>query len=163
SGGQHCASVFVDRSGRVLASSPVTGALPAMPVGSRLAIPADMLQLPVGKSLSRAMLHDGHYCIVGCSVTQGYREFRAGSNAPEAVLALSFASFGARLEHAEAAVQCRSTHLLSDNSGAPGAGREMATFFVDARPFALDAACVLEALPASAISKVSAGRLPYCM
>lgn len=95
--------------------------------------------------------------------TQGYREFRAGSNAPEAVLALSFASFGARLEHAEAAVPCRSTHLLSDHSGALDAGREMATFFVDARPFALDAACVLEALPASAITKVSAGRLPYCL
>lgn len=44
-----------------------------------------------------------------------------------------------------------------------GAGREMATFFIDARPFAVHAACVLEALPASAITAVSAGRLPYCL
>ncbi|MCT9811952.1 chemotaxis protein CheW [Acidovorax sp. Be4] len=168
SGGQHCASVFVDRSGRVLASSPAPGAagagLPAMPVGARLALPADMLQLPVGKSLSRAMVHDGHYCIVGCSVTQGYREFRADDDAPQAVLALSFASFGAQLDHADAAVQRRDTSVLGDSSATPqGTGREMATFFVDTRPFALDAACVLEALPASAITPVSAGRMPYCL
>ena len=39
----------------------------------------------------------------------------------------------------------------------------MATFFVDATLFALDAEVVLEALPASEIAPVSAARLPYCV
>jgi chemotaxis signal transduction protein len=39
----------------------------------------------------------------------------------------------------------------------------MATFFVGATPYALDAGCVLEALPAHAIAPVSAERQPYCL
>ena len=166
-GGQRNCTVFVDRTGLVLASSntQAAGDSLAIAVGSRLALPARMLQLAPGQSESRAMVHAGHYCIVGCSVTQGYREFRANSDAPHAVLALSFTSFGAVLADAEAAVMRRTTHITGDSAGnakeagAP-AGREMATFFIDARPFAVHAACVLEALPASAITAVSAGRLP---
>jgi chemotaxis signal transduction protein len=162
--------VFVDRTGLVLASSTAqsTHASLCIAQGSRLALPASMLQLAPGHSESRAMVHAGHYCIVGCSVTQGYREFRATGDAPDAVLALSFTSFGAVLADAEAAVQRRSTQVLGDSAAsghgqASHAGREMATFFIDARPFAIDAGCVLEALPASAITPVSAGRLPYCL
>lgn len=39
----------------------------------------------------------------------------------------------------------------------------MATFYVGKQLFALQAASVLEALAASAINAVSAGRLPYCL
>ncbi len=39
----------------------------------------------------------------------------------------------------------------------------MATFFVGSSLMALDAACVLEALPAAAIAPVSAGRIPHCV
>ncbi|RIX72516.1 chemotaxis protein CheW [Acidovorax cavernicola] len=171
--GERNCTVFVDRTGLVLASSSAPAAPDArtglhIAVGSRLALPARMLQLAPGQSESRAMVHAGHYCIVGCAVTQGYREFRASSDAPQAVLALSFTSFGAVLADAEAAVLRRTTHVLGDGAdnargSDTGAGREMATFFIDARPFAVDAACVLEALPASAITAVSAGRLPYCL
>ena len=169
-GGERNCTVFVDRTGLVLASSTAqsTHASLCIAQGSRLALPASMLQLAPGHSESRAMVHAGHYCIVGCSVTQGYREFRATGDAPDAVLALSFTSFGAVLADAEAAVQRRSTQVLGDSAAsghgqASHAGREMATFFIDARPFAIDAGCVLEALPASAITPVSAGRLPYCL
>lgn len=172
--GQRNCTVFVDRTGLVLASSSVQaeGDSLHIAVGSRLALPARMLQLAPGQSESRAMVHAGHYCIVGCSVTHGYREFRANSDAPHAVLALSFTSFGPVLADAEAAVQRRTTHVIGDSAGSikdqaqelvTGAGREMATFFIDARPFAVHASCVLEALPASAITAVSAGRLPYCL
>ncbi|WP_377008548.1 chemotaxis protein CheW [Comamonas endophytica] len=173
-GASHC-TVFVDRSGLVLASSPAQCAASGLHIaqGSRLALPGGMLQLAPGESASRAMVHDGHYCIVGCSATQGYREFRAhadaqgasaqGASAPDTVLALSFTSFGAVLADAEAAVMRRGTHVPGDSGAADDAGREMATFFIDARPFAVDAGCVLEALPASAITPVSAGRMPYCM
>ncbi|MET1113632.1 MAG: chemotaxis protein CheW [Comamonas sp.] len=169
-GGERRCTVFVDRSGLVLASSTAQDASSDLHIaqGSRLALPASMLQLAPGQSTSRAMVHAGHYCIVGCSATQGYREFRANADAPDTVLALSLTSFGAVLADAEAAVLRRTTHVPGDSVAtgsalAPGAGREMATFFIDARPFAVDAACVLEALPASAITAVSAGRLPYCL
>jgi chemotaxis signal transduction protein len=167
-GGARSCTAFVDRTGRVLASSTAQDAASDLHLaqGSRLALPASMLQLACGESASRAMVHAGHYCIVGCAATQGYREFRANADAPDTVLALSFTSFGPVLADAEAAVLRRSTHVPGDGTGSEpgaGAGREMATFFIDARPFALDAGCVLEALPASAITAVSAGRLPYCL
>jgi len=167
-GGARSCTAFVDRTGRVLASSTAQDAASDLHLapGSRLALPASLLQLAPGESASRAMVHAGHYCIVGCAATQGYREFRANADAPDTVLALSFTSFGAVLADAESAVLRRSTHVPGDGTGSEpgaGAGREMATFFIDARPFALDAGCVLEALPASAITAVSAGRLPYCL
>ena len=163
-GARNC-TVFTDRSGRVLAASTAQAGL-HIPAGSRLALPASMLQLAPGQSEARAMEYAGHYCIVGCAVTQGYREFRADGHGPDALLALSFTSFGAVHADAADAVLRRATQVPGD-SGASASGqepgREMATFFIDARPFALDAGCVLEALPASAITPVSAGRLPYCL
>lgn len=169
-GGERNGTVFVDRSGLVLASSTAQRAAGGLDIaqGSRLELPASLLQLAPGESAARALVHAGHYCIVGCAATQGYREFRASGDAPDTVLALSFTSFGAVLPDAEAAMLRRSTHVTGDSAAhgseaALDAGREMATFFIDARPFAVDAGCVLEALPASAITAVSAGRLPYCL
>ena len=149
-------TVFVDRAGRVLAST-VAGVAP----GGHMDLPTDMLALPGGESLSRAMVHDGHYCIVGCSASSGYREFKISDGYRDDVLALSFESFGVVQNGALDAVNRRRTTLLAD--AAPADGREMATFFVDSALFALDAAPVLEALPASAIAPVSAGRMPYCL
>lgn len=149
-------TVFVDRHGEVLASTD-----PARPVGQFLALPADMQALPRGASLSRAMVHDGHYCIVGCSASNGYREFKVSDGYRHDVLALSFESFGAVQSGAIDAAQRPRTTLVSD---APAQGsQEMATFFVDAGLFALDTQGILEALPASAIATVSVGRLPYCV
>lgn len=149
-------TVFVDRHGEVLASTD-----PARPVGQFLALPADMQALPRGASLARAMVHDGHYCIVGCSASNGYREFKVSDGYRHDVLALSFESFGAMQSGAIDAAQRPRTTLVSDT---PAQGsQEMATFFVDAGLFALDTQGILEALPASAIAPVSVGRLPYCV
>ncbi|WP_084153782.1 chemotaxis protein CheW [Simplicispira psychrophila] len=149
-------TVFVDRRGEVLASTD-----PTRPVGQFLALPSDMQALPNGASLARAMVHDGHYCIVGCSASNGYREFKVSDGYRHDVLALSFESFGAVQSGATDAAQRRRTTLVSDVT-APG-NQEMATFFVDAGLFALDTQGILEALPASAIATVSVGRLPYCV
>ena len=149
-------SVFVDRTGRVLA-----GTLQGTAPGSLLELPADLLALPAGESLARTMVHDGHYCIVACSASHGYREFKVSDGYRDDVLALSFESLGDVQSGALDAVNRRGTTLLAD--AAPSDGREMATFFIDAALYALDAEAVLEALPASAIAPVSAGRLPYCL
>ena len=149
-------AVFVDRHGEILASTD-----PARPVGQHLELPPDMQALPAGASLARAMVHDAHYCIVGCSASNGYREFKVSDGYRHDVLALSFESFGAVQSSAMDAAHRQRTVLVSDPPATDS--QEMATFFVDTGLFALDTQGVLEALPASAIATVSAGRLPYCV
>ena len=149
-------TVFVHRTGQVIASTD-----PARPPGHTMALPADLLALPNGHSTSRAMVHDGHYCIVGCSASHGYREFKRSDGYRDDVLALSFESLGAVQAGALDAVQRRRTVLTADVGQAEA--QEMATFFIDAGLFAFKAEEVLEALPASAIAAVSAGRMPYCV
>ena len=149
-------TVFVDRQGSVIASTD-----PGRPVGQRLELTPEMQALARGESLSHAAVHDGDYCIVGCAASNGYREFKVSDGYRDDVLALSFESFGAVQSGALDAVQRRRTTLLAD--AAVAGGREVATFFVDATLFALDAEAVLEALPASEIAPVSAARLPYCV
>lgn len=82
-------------------------------------------------------------------------------NTAAELLALSFRLLGEVQADAQVAVQRRGMVVQSAAHG--GSGREMATFFVGAALFAVDAEHVLEALPASAVAPVSAGRLPYCM
>ena len=149
-------TLFVDRQGKVIASTD-----PARPVGHTMVLEPDMAALPCGQSLSRTMVHDGHYCIIGCSASNGYREFKISDGYRSDVLALSFKSFGAVQSGALDAVNRRRTVLVADAVATDS--YEMATFFVDAGIFALNAEGVLEALPASAIAPVSAGRLPYCI
>jgi len=149
-------TVFVDRQGSVIASTD-----PGRPVGHRLELTPAMQALARGDSLSHAAVHDGHYCIVGCAASNGYREFKVSDGYRDDLLALSFESFGAVQSDALDAVHRRRTTLLADTASA--GGREVATFFVDATLFALDSESVLEALPASEIASVSAAQLPYCV
>lgn len=148
-------ALFANRQGLVLASTD-----PARPPGHRLDVPADVLALPCGQSLSRVLVQDGCYCVLGASASSGYREFKVSEGYRDDVLALSFESFGRVKPDALHAVQRRSVGRLSD--AAAGPSREMATFFVGASLYALEAACVLEALPAHAIAPVSADRRPCC-
>lgn len=149
-------ALFVNRQGRVLASTD-----PSRPVGHAMEVPADVLALPCGQSLSRVLVQDGCYCVLGACASSGYREFKVSDGYSDDVLALSYESFGAVQGDALHAVQRRSIGRLSDAAASPS--REMATFFVDAALYAIDATCVLEALPAHAIAPVSAERQPYCL
>lgn len=150
-------AVYARRDGTVLASShPEHHA-----VGSHLELPQALLALEPGQKQSRVVIYRGHYCLVGCAALSGYREFRAGADGGDELLALSFRLLGEVQADAQVAVQRRGMVVQSAAHG--GSGREMATFFVGAALFAVDAEHVLEALPASAVAPVSAGRLPYCM
>lgn len=152
--------LYLDRQGQVLASTDA-----AQPVGSRMPLPADLLQLPSGHSAARAMVHAGQYCIVAATAGSGYREFKRSDGYREDMLAVAVQAFGAEQEDAIAAVRRRSTRIdsLAPAQNGQQSVREMATFFVGSSLMALDAACVLEALPASAIAPVSAGRIPHCV
>jgi chemotaxis signal transduction protein len=142
-------ALFIDRSGRIVSSTD-----PTRPVGDILDIDPDILKLPNGGSASRIVIHDGHYTVLGCTVSHGYREFKISDGYREDVIAVVYNAFGEerkQINHGNNA----STALEHDPI-AP-AGREFATFFVDGSLFALAAEYVQEALPASEISPMSMG------
>lgn len=142
-------ALFVDRGGKVIASTD-----PSRPVGALLDIDSALLRLANGASASRIVLHDGHYAIMGCSASSGYREFKVSDGYREDVLAVVYDLFGEVRDHG-AAIN-RADAVLDAESGAAG-GHEFASFFIDGMLFALPAGAVLEALPATEIAPVSIG------
>jgi len=140
---------FIDRQGRIISSTD-----PTRQVGDVLDIDADLLELPNGKSASRIVIHDGHYSILGCSVSHGYREFKVSDGYKEDVIAVVFDSFGevrARSASGNTSASIVETSLIKSG------GQEFATFFINGGLFAIEAEYVLEALAASEISPVSMG------
>jgi len=75
------------------------------------------------------------------------------------VLAISIESFGQVASDSNAPDP---SHHAIEATGNNMHGVEMATFYIGQQLFALRAQSVLEALPASAVNPVSAGRLRYC-
>lgn len=147
SGKEDSTAFFVDRQGIVLSSTD-----PSRPVGARLEIDTALLALPNGCSASRIVIHDGHYAILGCTASCGYREFKVSDGYREDVLAVVFDSFGAVRERkgmSASADTALMTDLMATN------GREFATFFIDGALFALPAEYAVEALPASEVSPAS--------
>ncbi len=148
-------ALFVDRQGGVIASTD-----PQRAVGMSLAIDPTLLKLPNGSSASRIVIHDGHYAILGCTVSSGYREFKVSDGYREDVLAVVFYSFGEVRERLGTGHK-RST-VLKSNLADTG-GREFATFFIDGSLFALPAEHVLEALSAAKISAIPRGERKACI
>lgn len=149
-------TVFVNRQGLIMASTD-----PARRVGQSIDCPPDLLGLPNGESTSRILVHDGHYTIVGCSASSGYREFKVSDGYRDDVLALSFQSFGAVIAGAEDVARRDSARI--DSGSTVIGGREVATFFVNASLFGLPASEVLEALSASEISSMASRLHPCCV
>ena len=141
-----CTALFVDREGRVVSSTSE-----AHPVGSVLSMPADLLALDNGHSASRVVVRDGSYTVLACAVSHGYREFKIVDGYRDDVIAVFLRSLGAVVEVAHG----RAEPVL-DAAAIAGAA-EFATFVVDGGLFALPAARVVEALPASAVRPVSLG------
>ncbi len=149
-------TAFINRMGLVLSSTH-----PAYPCGSTLILPPELLQLQSGQSLSQVTVLDGYYCTVGCSASSGYREFKRSDGYQEDVLAVSFEPLGIVQSSAEDAVYRQRAALLTETSLAEGL--EMATFFIGSSLLALEACSIQEAMSASDIAPVSAGRRPYCV
>ncbi|WP_420130740.1 chemotaxis protein CheW [Rhodoferax ferrireducens] len=148
-------ALFVDRQGCVIASTDQS-----RPVGTTLKLDQTLLDLPNGSSASRIVIHDGHYAIMGCTVSSGYREFKVSDGYREDVLALVYDSFGEVRGRLSAGH--KGNTMLQAEVNAIG-GREFATFFIDGVLFALPAEHVLEALPASKISTVSRDERKACI
>lgn len=142
-------ALYIDRSGTIIASTDAT-----RKVGEVLDIDPALLALPNGASASRIITHDGHYTIMGCSVSHGYREFKVSDGYQEDIIAVVFDSFG---EVRHRATSGNSAAFILDSATTNSGGIEFATFFVDGALFALEAVYVMEALAASDISPVSMG------
>ena len=148
-------ALFVDRQGRVIASTD-----PARAVGAVLELDDALRNLPNGHSSSRIVIHDGQYAIMGCTASSGYREFKVSDGYREDVLAIVFDSLGEVREHF--ADVRRVEAILKPALGSKEV-REFAAFYVDGRLFALPAEHVQEALPAAKIKAVSAGERKACV
>ena len=149
-------ALYVNPQGLVLASTD-----PQTPAGSTLQLPTpQLLQLTAGASDAAISVYHAQYSILGASASRGYREFKTSDGYQDTVLAISIESFGHE-EHDASTLTQHSAHAIT--STGTGQGIEMATFYVGKQLFALRAEAVLEALPAAAISPVSAGRLPHCL
>ena len=148
-GKEKVSALFVDRSGRIISSTDAT-----RPVGAVLDIAPELLKMQNGGSASRIVIHDGHYAILGCTMSHGYREFKTSDGYREDVLAVVYNPFGEARQQVSTG-NSAATALEVDPT-AP-AGREFATFFIDGSLFAIAAEYVQEALPASAISPMSMG------
>lgn len=140
---------YIDRNAKIISSTD-----PTRPVGSILDIDTDLLDLPNGQSASRIVIHDGHYSILGCSISHGYREFKVTDGYKEDVIAVVFDSFGE--VRTRSALGSNANVMIETNPGKQG-GVEFATFSINGGLFALEAAYVTEALAASEISPISIG------
>ncbi|OYW36536.1 MAG: chemotaxis protein CheW [Hydrogenophilales bacterium 12-61-10] len=140
---------FIDRSGRIIASTDQ-----ARPVGGLLEIDPHILQQKNGCSTSTVMIHDGCYASMGCTVSNGYREFKVSDGYQEDVIAVVFESFGEVRERR--ALGSRASTVIEPGSLESG-GRQFATCFIDGNLYALPAERVVEARPGSGLLPVSMG------
>jgi len=140
---------YIDRHARIISSTD-----PSRPAGTTLDIEPGLLSLENGSSVSRIVLHNGHYSIMGCSVSNGYREFKVSDGYREDVLAVVFTQLG-EVKDRSSTIAHSASSLVEDLSST--GGREYATFFSGGALLALPAEHVLEALPASEVSTMSAG------
>ena len=142
-------ALFMDRQGRVISSTD-----PRRPAGTTLELDPALLALPRGSTASRIVIHDGHYAILGCAASSGYREFKVSDGYCEDVLAVVFQTFGEVRERVGAGHK-RDIVMKSDLT--ERGGQEFATFLIDGALFALPAEQVLEARSASKLSPVPRG------
>ena len=140
---------YLNRQGKIISTTD-----PTRPVGSILEVDKDLLELANGKSTSRIVIHDGHYAILGCSVSEGYREFKVSDGYKDDVISIVYDSFG---EVRGRAIAGANSAAIIDTSLIQSSDPEFATFFINGGLFAIEAEYVMEAFPASEISAVSLG------
>lgn len=138
---------YLDRQGRIISSTD-----PQRHTGHGLdGLDADVLTLPNGHSLSRIVVHDGQYAILGASASQGYREFKVSDGYRDDVLAVVFTPLGA-VRSATGGGNADLPPLHNALPPGTAGGMEVATFFTGGSLLGLPAASVIEALPASALA-----------
>ncbi|WP_422837406.1 chemotaxis protein CheW [Aquabacterium sp.] len=141
-------AVYLDRNGAVLSSTDAT-----LPIGSRFALPPDLLKLEKGHSLARVVIRDDQYVVMAACVSNGYREYKVTDGYHNDVLAVCYWPLGevrtAQLTPARRREAAQLERKMLSHCD------QYATFFVDDSLFALPAASVVEALPATELKRLT--------
>ncbi|MDN4054776.1 chemotaxis protein CheW [Massilia sp. YIM B02763] len=137
---------FCAPDGRVLCSTD-----PAIGAGTPLGLEPGLLDAAMedGASVSRIVTWRGQYCVAACTAASGYREFRAGAHREEPVLAVLLQTFGLLRDDAALDAALEPARIES----VPEGGRAVALFHAQGALMALDAACVVEAVPFARVKK----------
>jgi chemotaxis signal transduction protein len=108
-------------------------------VGETLQIDPEFLKLRPGEGSSKILDFEGNYCITGCFVGGGYREFKKKDGYRNDVAALTFIPIGAAKQaFVEGDPVLSGAEALQPDSGHPEAV-DYATFFVGKELYALPA------------------------
>jgi chemotaxis signal transduction protein len=148
--GQHDVKAFyINRQGEVISSTDGS-----RPVGAVLDLDKELLDLPNGKSASRIVIHDGQYAVLGCSVSNGYREFKVTDGYKEDLIAVVYYFLGAvnTLSNAGRDIDSIITPPILKSKGV-----EFATFTINGSLFAIEAEYIVQASSSTEISSVTIG------
>jgi chemotaxis signal transduction protein len=145
-GEQHCA-LFVDATGRVLASS---GAFEA---GTRLEMPAALLDPPPEGGIG-FLIHQGHHFAAGSRRSAGYREFRGLG-----VMAVVMSAVGPVREPAISKVP---PFVFARRAGARTEAMDVATVACGAQWLALPASSIVAAIQDARPTRIP-GRAPWLL
>lgn len=144
---------FVDRKGRVLASSHGHYA-----AGDNLPLAADLLALGNGEVATHLVEWDGQYTLLGCCVSQGYREFKRTDGYSDDVLAVVLETLGEVQSGQENGWESASVQESAARfSYSAEASEEYATFRCGGSSYAIAASSVDEARPVEDLIPLSQG------
>jgi chemotaxis signal transduction protein len=146
---QQSFTLFVDRGGKVLASSDSRFA-----IGAQCDLRLDLADLQPGQSRSQIISCDGHFYTVGVTLSSGYREYKVSDGYSPDVISVCAAQLGKEAAHtlrqAPATKAARHHHAGEDMI-------ELATFFVGDYWFGLRSLDVLEAIDATGMTTATGG------
>jgi chemotaxis signal transduction protein len=142
-------ALFVDRSGRVLASSDER-----FTVGEPCGLSLELNDLERGAARSQIVSFGGHLYTVGMALSNGYREYKVSDGYSADVISICAAQLGQELAAVtRKAATTRKTH----NHHVTGDTIEFATFYVGDNWFGLRSQDVIEAIDATGITKATGG------
>jgi chemotaxis signal transduction protein len=150
-------SCFVEvASGRIVGASGRSG----KKVGGLLHIDPEFRKLRPGQGKAKILEFEGQYCIVGCFVAGGYREFKKIDGYKNDVAALTFIPIGAAdSDTVDADPALSGAGALQPDSGHPDAV-DYATFFIGNELYALAARDVAALSTLDHLKRVPGSR-PY--
>jgi chemotaxis signal transduction protein len=143
-------SLFVDRQGKVLASSD-----PRFAIGTRCGLDLRLDDLATGQSRAEVISHQGHFYSVGVTLSSGYREYKVSDGYEPDVISICAAQLGKEVAHAPRHAAGGSKALRNHRTGSDMI--ELATFYVGEYWFGLQVQDVLEAIDATGMTTATGG------
>lgn len=144
-------ALFTDRAGRIIASTSEE-----FPSDSQLRLEREFFSLPNGEGMSKIIALRGHYFVVGCTTSFGYREYKNSGDYQNDVLAFVCVPVGEEI-HDKKAAQSSLPELIQ-TTGKGSEVVELATFLIDGCLYGLPATEVVEAVDPSLLLPMRGSR-----